>query len=272
VGSLPPPGDAAFWGRCVLFVALPDLTSERFFFDERASPSRIADTFMAPLRRHLPPALPSEHVFLQPLDRMALPLVIEQSGELMRRMGVDRFVVLAVDSLVDAFALHWLGEAGRLKSDLNPVGLMPGECAAALLLEAERRGVHDERPAWAVVTTVATGRDAAFDDRDAPPRGRTLAEVLAPAITGGTVDLFSDLNGEAWRAREHGTALVHLGGVELDVHHAAAEVGDVGAASSVLDTVLAARSLQRGYARANRVTVAISSDDGGVGALALRRA
>lgn len=272
VGSLPPPNDVAFWRRCALLVAVPELESDRFLFDERTSPAKIAETFMAPLRRHLPAALPPEHVILQPHDRMTLPRALQQSAELMRRMGVDRLVVLAVDSLVDPFALHWLGEAGRLKSDLNPVGLMPGECGAALLLEAERRGVHDERTAWAVVTTAATASDAAFDDRDAPPRGRALAQALAPALEGGVVDVFSDLNGEAWRAREYGTALVHLGGVALEEHHAAAEVGDVGAASSVLNTVLAARSLQRGYARADRVAVSISSDDGRVGALGLRRA
>lgn len=272
VGSLPPPGDAAFWRRCALVVALPDLESDRFLFDERAYPSVIAQTFLEPLVRQLPPALPPAHVLLRPHDRMTLPRVIQQSSELMASMGVDRIVVLAVDSLVDAFALHWLGEAGRLKSDLNPVGLMPGECGAALLLEADRRGVHDERPAWAVVTTAATGSDAAFDDPEAPPRGRALAQVLAPAIQGGVVDVFSDLNGEAWRAREYGTALVHLGAAALEEHHAAGEVGDVGAASPVLHTVLAARSLQRGYARGDRVAVSISSDDGGVGALGLRRA
>ncbi|MCA9712373.1 MAG: hypothetical protein KDK70_41440 [Myxococcales bacterium] len=272
LGSLPSPEDAAFWGRCALMIVLPDLQGERFQFNERSSPERISETFMMPLRQHLPRALPAEHVLLQPLDRVALPHIIRQSGELMRMMGVDRIAILVVDSLVDPFALNWLGENGRLKSDLNPTGLMPGECAAALLLEAERPGIHDQRPTWARVVVATVGQDAASGDQDAPPRGRALAEALSPALEGGVVDLFSDLNGEPWRAREYGTALVHLGGPNLHLHHCASEVGDVGAPSSVLNTILATWSLLRRSARGARVAVAISSDNGGVGSLAIERA
>lgn len=271
VGQLPPGNDAAFWGCCALMIVLPDLDGDRFVFDQRASPMMIRSTFIAPMQAHLPQALPPTHVLLQPLDRIALPRIVERASELMRQMRIERIVVLAVDSYVDPFALDWLGEAGRLKNDLNPVGLMPGECAAALLLEADRRGVHDSRPSWATVTTVAVSRDASLGGDGISKRGRGLGEVLAPIVAGDAIDLYSDINGETWRSRELGNALVQLGEPAPRVHHAASEVGDVGAASSVLNTILAARSLQRGYARANRVAIAISSESGDVGALALQR-
>lgn len=271
--SLPAADDATFWGRCALMVALPDLDGDRFVFDARVSSEAIGATFGAPLRSRLPPALPSSHIRIQPLDRMALPVVLEQSASLLQQLPVDRIIVLAVDSLVDPFALDWLGETGRLKSDANPVGLKPGECAAALLLERSRRGAHDERPAWATVTTVSTDRDAPAGQPGASSRGRALARVLrAMGVGRERVDLYSDLNGETWRARELGNALVDLEDPEIALHHPASEVGDVGAASSMLHTIVGARSLQRGYAGSERVVVSISGHGGDVGALALRRA
>ncbi len=114
----------------------------------------------------------------------------------------------AVDRTL-TFALNWLGETGRLKGDLNPIGLAAGEAAAAVLLEPSQRA--DQRTTIAHIIGVATGKDAPIGEGDvAPLRGRVLAEVLQPLLTNETADLYLDLNGEAWRAQEYGHALVGL--------------------------------------------------------------
>lgn len=269
VGKLPPADDDAFWGAALLWVLLPDVEGDRFEFSERAWSSELPRTLRAPLLRMLPQALPPARVQLMPLGKTGLPSVLETAAERLHAQSARHLIILATDSMCDPFSLEWLGRTRRLKSDLNPVGLSPGECAGALLLEPTQ--TSRDRPPWAVIDFCAVDQDAPHDPDDAPPRGRALARTLAPALGGGVIDVHTDLNGEHWRAKEMGTAIVQLGGPALRIHHAASEVGDVGSVSPLLATILAARSIHRGYAKGDRVAVAASSIDGRVGALALSR-
>jgi 3-oxoacyl-[acyl-carrier-protein] synthase I len=271
---MPPPDDAGFWSSTAVMLLVADLEERRFVHDPRSDPGAITASFVGPLRRRLPATLPARNVLIQPVDRIGLALVVDGFRELTEDMKVERVIVLAVDSYLCPFALDWLGEAGRLKSDLNPVGLVPGEAAAALLLERSLRGAHPDRPALARIIAVATAQDAHFEEEDARPRGRALADVLRPLLTDETGDLYLDLNGEEWRAKEYGHALVELAPRALGparLHHPAAEIGDTGSAAFVVSTILAARSLQRGYAGGPQVAVATSVETGEIGGLLLRR-
>lgn len=273
-GGLPGPEDRSFWEATAVMVLLPDVEARRFVHDERSRPEALGRTFLAPLRRRLPAALPERNVQLLPLDRPGLPRVVEGFSRLREDLGVERVVALAVDSLACPFALDWLGESGRLKCDDHPTGLVPGEAAAALLLEAPR-GRSGARPPLARITAAAGDRDAALDDAGARPRGRALGEVLRPLLGDETRDVYLDLNGEAWRASEYGHALVALAPRALGaaaLHHPAAQLGDVGAASIAVAAILGARSLARGYARGAQVAVATSAESGEIGGLLLRRA
>lgn len=272
-GGLPGPEDEPFWTSTAVMVMVPDLEHPRFDLDDRSDPGRVHETFVRPLLRRLPVALLARNILLRAVDRIGLALVVDGFDRLLAELKVDRIVALGVDSYVCPFALEWLGEGGRLKGDLNPVGLTPGEAAAALLLEPGYRQTRRERPPWACIVEVTTAQDAPFDDRGAGLRGRMLAEVLAPLLTGDTRDVYLDLNGEEWRAKEYGNALSRLGPSGLGsarAHHAAVSVGDVGASSFVLNTALAARSLQRGYSHGRQVAVTSSAETGEVGGLALR--
>ncbi len=272
--GLPPPQDRAFWSTTALQIFVPDVRHERFAHDPRTQLQSIRATFQDPLVRRLPSTLRADAIFLQPADRIGIALLAESWRKLLDQHRVARMVVLAVDSYACPYTIDWLGFVGRLKGDLNPVGLMPGEAGAALLLEPSGKRAKGERPAWARITAVATGLDTSLDDPDAPARGRVLADVLRALALPGTGDLHLDLNGEVWRAREYGNAMVHLapnGLGDVRLHHWAAEIGDTGAVAPVVGTVLASRSLQRGYARGNQAVVAWSAESGEIGGLALGR-
>jgi 3-oxoacyl-[acyl-carrier-protein] synthase I len=274
-GRLPPPQDRAFWSTTALQLLVGDLQDERFAFDARSQANRIHESFTAPLLRRLPASFRPDRVLLQPVERVGLALVVEGYRTMLEKLGVERVVVLAVDSYACPYSLGWLGEVGRLKGDLNPTGLMPGEAAAALLLEPARVRPRDQRPAWARIHAVVTAQDSHIDDPDAAPRGRVLGQVLRALLTDDTADLHLDLNGEVWRAREYGNALVELAPRGLGparLHHCAAEIGDTASAAFVVQAVLATRSLQRGYARGRRVAVACSVESGEIGGLSIGRA
>ncbi len=271
-GRLPRSDDEAFWSATAVMVLLPDLEHVRFDHDERSDPDATEATFLQPLMRRLPSALPAGNVLLQPVERIGLALVVEGFSRICEEMKVARVFVLAVDSYACPFALDWLGESGRLKGDVHPTGLVPGEAAAALLLEPNRRGLHDGRPPLARITAVASGQDADLADETTAPRGRVLADVLRPLLGDETGDIYLDLNGETWRASEWGHALHALAPLDVPkLHHPASEIGDTGAAAFAVNAILAARSLQRGYARGTQVAVAASTDTGEIGGILLRR-
>src|SRR6185436_2452170 len=61
---------------------------------------------------------------------------VEQARVLIDGKKADGVVVAAADSLLNGPALAWLETQGRLKTELNPDGIIPGEAAAALWLQA----------------------------------------------------------------------------------------------------------------------------------------
>jgi 3-oxoacyl-[acyl-carrier-protein] synthase I len=274
-GDLPGAEHSAFWAATGMVVMIPDLEHERFEFDERCQSASIHRTFLAPLASWTRDRMPVKSSVLSPTGRVGLPDLLERWRDVVDEMQVERIIVVSVDSYLCPFALDWLGDTNQLKTDLNPAGLVPGEAAAALLLEPARARSHRTQTPCATIVRAASAKDKDAEDPDGPPRGGALAGVLAAVMDSTTLDVYVDLNGQPWRANEYGLARVQLAaqGVRhaFTVHHPASELGDTGAASVVVNTVLAARSLQRGYAAGGQVAVAASMDGGRVGGLALRR-
>ncbi|HEY7725136.1 MAG TPA: hypothetical protein VH880_07375 [Anaeromyxobacteraceae bacterium] len=177
-------------------------------------------------------------------------------------------LVCAVDSLVSADALDLFLEAGRIKTDENPVGFVPGEAAAALLLEPPGRGGGGREPDLRLVAVArATESQAAGSDR--PPDGRVLAECVR-AVIGPEAPpplLVSDHDGEPFRAGEFGALRVQLQRTHPGLASAASwfpavGFGNTGVASAAVGIAAVMRALERGAAP-SRSAVILSSADAG---------
>lgn len=189
--------------------------------------------------------------------------------------------VIAVDSLVDPPVLDALVLEQRLKTDDNPVGLVPGEGGAVFWLQAAGRSGAGGGP--------RRGRDgrpvlAAPAFREGPRRtrpGRDLAacitDVTRAAASGKGPEtaplLISDYNGEPDMAEEWGATLAYLraaGSTWIAPANLfpAVGFGDCGAASAALGLCVAARAFARGYAP-SPATVVVSSGDTARAALLL---
>ena len=101
---------------------------------------------------------------------------------------------------------------------------------------------------------------------------RGIAHIKA--THNNTMVTITDLNGEQWRANEHGHARVRVsrslwgeGPVELP----AMCVGDIGGAMTALQIILACRSLCRGYATSDHVLITASDEYGHAGAAMIRK-
>lgn len=207
---------------------------------------------------------------------------LEQAAAAVRSGAAPRAIVGGVDSLLAPDVVQALHAEGRLKAGERPVGVMPGEAAAFVLVEpapaAEARGAAP----LATVAGVATSRETAtIRDEDAVCHGAGLSDAMARALASlpgsgeGLGLIVCDLNGEPYRSEELAYAATKvLGGVQAPFRlwHAADSIGDVGAASAAVSLAVAARALHRGYARCDEALVVASSDGGLRGAAALRTA
>jgi 3-oxoacyl-[acyl-carrier-protein] synthase-1 len=173
-------------------------------------------------------------------------------------------IVGGVDSLLRRGPVARLLEQGRLKHDEMPHGVIPGEAAAFVVLQADagRGRVSLEYSAVAEEETARTGE---------PCRGVGLTRVLRE--TGAKLPEYPhvvcDLNGERYRHMEWGLASVRAlgkvgkrpgGPAETDLRHPADCIGDAGAASGLVNVVWAATAIRKGYARSDRALVWGASD------------
>lgn len=181
-----------------------------------------------------------------------------------------RVIVAGVGSLIRPRDAARLDAFGNLRSADKPLGIFPGECAAALALGSAGRGELALHP-------VAVEQEAAVPG--APTDARALSDALRAALerAGGAAPrplVVCDLNGDRYRGLEWGLALARaLGAVheDGDVWHPAEAIGDAGAGLGALVLAWAAHALKAGETEASRALCWAASDDGARAACTISR-
>lgn len=256
-----PSTDSESWRRTALVACLPVLDEERFALPTGDVAGMLRIGFFEPLLEvaDVPVELANcRHVFGHCGAAEALVL----AGELLRADAqLRRVLVLGADSTCDVQSVTWLAATGRLKSPDNPVGAIPGEAGAAVMLERSGAAKEGGRKSLAGLHRAVLGSGFAADA--IPERGRALAIAVGDAIAGAGIgtacDLYSDLNGEPWRAEALGHAMVHLQRrppvPSWPPIAPATSLGEIGAASGLVALVFATRAFARRHARADHALV-----------------
>ncbi len=194
--------------------------------------------------------------------------VLEALGEaaaLLEGGDVTKCLVVAADSYLSEERLRLLDESWRAKSERNVDGFVPGEAAAALVVEPLERARARGADVAAVVTALATGIEPRGIVSDRQSSGAGLADALRGVLGEETAPpwVLCDLNGEGYRAFEWGlmqTRLPRQLGTVARLTHPADCVGDVGAASGGVLLAVAAAAFRRGYAPARRAFLWTAND------------
>jgi 3-oxoacyl-[acyl-carrier-protein] synthase-1 len=209
-------------------------------------------------------------------------LALQAARAALRERRCESALVGACDTELDEERLARSLAAGRLKTETNPVGFMPGEASAFLLLERQSgSGARGDAGPALVIDEPQLGFEQDSYASERPAVGRALADVAAAALAGlgdagaRAGNVFIDINGEPYRSADWGHAIVRLRAQGL-LNDWSDEVsvlsfGEIGAASPVLALVLAARAFARGYARGDTALVLSSDDGGNRGAATLRQ-
>ncbi|WP_143178119.1 3-oxoacyl-ACP synthase [Cystobacter ferrugineus] len=189
---------------------------------------------------------------------------LEVARKLMWERRVPSCLVCAVDSFLNARSLLWLEEYGRLKTQRNADGVIPGEAAAcvrvALHTGAER--------ALATIVGLGFAREPALVLNQEPLRAEGLVGAGRAALEEAglrmqDVDLrLSDASGELYGFKEQALALTRLLRVRRETFPlwlCAGSIGEVGAAASICQLVRVVQAYQRGYAPGERAMCFASS-------------
>jgi 3-oxoacyl-[acyl-carrier-protein] synthase-1 len=190
-------------------------------------------------------------------------------------------IVGGMDSLVEYPALAWLEENARLKTDDRPHGFIPGEAAAFLVLELVSTARQRGAPILSEIVETAHVHEEANAFSDKPLFGKALSESIGTLLAsrGMNVEkvdgIICDLNGEHYRMKEWGLAQTRLfdGASRIpELWHPAENIGDVGAASSVVFSAIATAAISRNYFQGPNLLIWCSSDSGGRGSMLLTSA
>jgi 3-oxoacyl-[acyl-carrier-protein] synthase I len=279
--------------RTCLFVVLPAEEEERF-------PHGLVDVDEVGLR-----ACEWSGVGLQP-SQVFVRRAAGTEGVANTLMGIvqelsarrwDRAILLAVDSYLDSSSLRWLQIRDRLKVPENPIGLAPGEAAAAVLLEdpnsARNRRVQvdalldgvcvracpKKAPPVKPENEETENEETDIVDINGIELGRSLADAAVTALRHGqqqNVDtgwLIADHNGEQWRAETLGNAMLHMQAQGVRTRWTqkfpAMSFGDTGIASAAIGICVATRGFRRGYAPPGSCCVLSTETSGQVAAIVL---
>jgi 3-oxoacyl-[acyl-carrier-protein] synthase-1 len=273
------------WQRSRVYLGLSPFRSDTFggFSDV------LAQGLGPALRRRWCWQLPNQAFVPVVSGNTACLIACQHAFDALIQGQIDRAIVVAVDSLVGEEELGFLFTQGRIKTFDQPVGLMPGEAGAALLLETEQAAKGRQAKVQAFlsrpVCASAPGKDNGEGLPDIQACSRNIFETLGAVARSGpsSLTIYTDLNGENWRANAWGSAMARsTESVDWNASKVvipAVVLGDTGAASGGVGICLAARAYARGYAapkvlsfgksRAFGVVVVSLSDRGDTAAVAL---
>ncbi|KYG07375.1 hypothetical protein BE21_02570 [Sorangium cellulosum] len=282
-GALPGASARGFWANTGLIAVTPHLSDDRYAEDcsVRKDAAGIREAYLERIEGAAGLPLSPKHVEVLGLGHAGTAAAVALARGWLQA-GLERVIVLAVDSYLDRFTLEWLADHRRLKIDDNPCGLVPGQAGACFLLETELSSSRRGATASAVIEAASTSAGAHHGTdqgqrADGAGVARAVVDVLGDASPEAPFrgDIVLDLNGETWRAATWGNALARFAqrvasGTRLVLP--CSSLGEVGAASGAVGVCVAARALARGYSSGDRAIVASCSEWGQAGALRLRAA
>jgi 3-oxoacyl-[acyl-carrier-protein] synthase I len=172
------------------------------------------------------------------------------------RAGAAFAVAGGVDTFRDLAVIGRLDMEGRLKSETNLDGFIPGEGAAFVLLTLAGSSAAAGLRPLARLSGFAAAVEAGHLYSDEPYRGDGLATAFTAALANGVgpiAEVYSSMNGESHWAKEWGVAFMRNRSRFTEthgMHHPAEYCGDTGAAAGPLMVGLAMLGLRDGYRRA----------------------
>ena len=206
--------------------------------------------------------------------RASAAVALAKARVLLHERGATHVLVAAADSLLLGKTLKAFEVHGRLLSEDNTDGFVPGEAAGALLLAR-----HGGREPHLLCMGLGFSEEQATIASEAPLRG----DGLTAAINNGLADAgcqmhdldfrITDNSGEQYYFKEASYALTRTMKVrkaEFDIWHPADCIGETGAAIGVVSLAVALAASRKSYAPGPNMLFHSGNDAGQRAAVILR--
>ena len=206
--------------------------------------------------------------------RVGVAVALAQARALMAQAKASRVLIAATDSLLNWPTLSHYEQSGRLLTERNSNGFMPGGAAGALLL-----GASSHQAGEFLCTGIGFGREAAHIDSEEPLRAEGLSQAVKAALADAGCQMhhmdyrITDNSGEQYYFKEAALALsrtLRVRKEEFDIWHPAECTGEVGAASGTNIIALAQVACDKQYTKGPNILAHMANDAGQRAALSLQ--
>ena len=248
---------------------IPESTPLLLCLSEKDRPGRVFDDdnqFFLDLQEELQLQFhPKSRVIAQ--GHVSIAVALKHARELIQELNLSHVLIAATDSLLVGPTLAYFENKDRLLTSQNSNGFIPGEGAAALLVEPITANQGNKL----VCTGLGFGVEQAHIDSEEPLRadGLTAAirESLADAGHGESLLEFkiADIAGEQYHFKEASLAFGRLDRTkrqEFDIWHPADCIGEVGAVIGVVMIAVLKAACEKAYTKGHHILAHVGNDEG----------
>ena len=224
--------------------------------------------------------LPAHHPQSQVIaaGKTSLALALLRARELLAA-GAARVLIAATDSLLAAATLAHYERCDRLATSRNSNGFIPGEAAAAVVVEGVAKdAAANQGTGQLTCTGIGLGHEVAHVLAEQPLRADGLCQAIRAALVESDCAMhdmdfrIADLAGEQYYFKEASLAVLRLlrqRKPAFGIWHPADCVGEVGAAAALVMLCVVRMACAKGYDDGRRVLAQLGGDDGARAALVL---
>ncbi len=199
--------------------------------------------------------------------KVSLAVALHRAREYLTNHLVTHVMIVGVDTLLSNETLKYLEDKQRLKTITNSDGLIPGEAAAAIVVEPAAR--VDEP--YIQCSGLGFAEEIAHIDSNLPIKADGLVNAIQQSLKDASIEdkdldfRISDLSGEQYYFKEASLAVlrvVQCQKQDFDIWHPADCIGEVGAAMGPVMLIVIKKALEKDYAKGHTVLAHLSADDG----------
>lgn len=247
---------------------VPQSTPLLLCLSEKDRPGRVFDDdnqFFLDLQEVLQLQFhPKSRVIAQ--GHVAVAVALKHARELIQESNLPHVLIAATDSLLVGPTLAYFEDKERLLTSQNSNGFIPGEGAAALIVEP----ANARQESQLVCVGFGFGVELAHIDSEEPLRADGLTAAIKDSLTdaehGESLLEFkiTDIAGEQYHFKEASLAFSRLDRTkrqEFDIWHPADCVGEVGAVIGLVMIAVLKAACEKAYTKGHHILAHLGNDD-----------
>jgi len=198
---------------------------------------------------------------------VSVAVALKHARRLIREFKVKNIIIAATDSLLVGPTLaHYEGN-NRLLTGTNSDGFIPGEAAAALVVES----TYSKEERQLICCGLGFGVEHAHVESEEPLKADGLTTAFKESLIDagcdeGVLDFrITDLSGEQYYFKETSLAFSRIDRTHrtaFDIWHPADCIGEVGTAMGPAMIAVLDAACNKGYSKGNHILVHFGNDDG----------